>query len=279
MSRARTTSTGHEASDASWLDLHYRSSRAEYEHALSSVGIKTGWSVLDAGCGGGDFLPLLAEFVGTEGAITALDLAPENIARVETLAREGRLPSGIVTKVGSLLDLPFPDAAFDCVWIANVAQYLTPAEFETAVAEARRVLKPGGLLAIKEFDSHILQVQPMDSGAFSRFMNIRLATFATKGVLGTGSGTGIASRLRATGLTDITARGFLVERWADCGADTKAYVRNLLSYFATVAPQYPLPSEDLATWQGVAANPERLLDDPGFCYREFFVLTLATMPG
>jgi arsenite methyltransferase len=46
---------------------------------IRSVGIKPGWRVLDAGCGGGSFLPLLAELVGKDGNVSALDPAPENI--------------------------------------------------------------------------------------------------------------------------------------------------------------------------------------------------------
>ncbi|WP_292214234.1 class I SAM-dependent methyltransferase, partial [Mesorhizobium sp.] len=79
-------------------------------------------------------------------------------------------PPEITTEVGSILSLPFADASFDCVWSGNVMQYLTPAEFELAVGEARRVLKPGGILAVKDFDSTILQILPMDRTLLARFM-------------------------------------------------------------------------------------------------------------
>jgi 2-polyprenyl-3-methyl-5-hydroxy-6-metoxy-1,4-benzoquinol methylase len=65
---ATTTSTGHAQSSADWLDLHFEDCRPEYEAMLRSVGIAPGWRVLDAGCGGGAFLPLLAELVGPGGA-------------------------------------------------------------------------------------------------------------------------------------------------------------------------------------------------------------------
>ena len=79
------TSTGHELSESGYLDSHFEAMKPEYEAMIRSVGIKSGWSVLDAGCGGGSFLPILAELVGSGGHISAYDLAPEHIGRIKTL--------------------------------------------------------------------------------------------------------------------------------------------------------------------------------------------------
>src|SRR5829696_4201531 len=115
MSGAWMTSTGHAVSDAPWLDMHFESARAEYEEALRFVGIAPGWTVLDAGCGSGGYIPLIGELAGATGRVAALDLAPENIAHVECLIQEGRCAAPVDLRVGSLLDLPFADATFDCV--------------------------------------------------------------------------------------------------------------------------------------------------------------------
>ena len=90
---AKATSTGHAQSGTDWLDVHFQAARAEYEDALRYVGVQPGWRVLDAGCGGGGFLPLMCQLVGSQGAIVALDLAPENVAHVEALVRGGSLPT------------------------------------------------------------------------------------------------------------------------------------------------------------------------------------------
>ena len=100
------TSTGHELSEGSYLDGHFEAMKPEYETMICSVGIKSGWRVLDAGCGSGSFLPLLAELVGSSGHISAYDLAPENVGMVDSLVENGQFPCSIETRVGNLTSLP-----------------------------------------------------------------------------------------------------------------------------------------------------------------------------
>ena len=87
---------------------------------IRSVGIKSGWGVLDAGCGGGSFLPLLAELVGSSGHISAYDLAPENIEMVDSLVENRQFPCAIETRIGNLTSLPYEDNRFDAIWCANI---------------------------------------------------------------------------------------------------------------------------------------------------------------
>jgi SAM-dependent methyltransferase len=273
-----TTSTGHEASNAGWLDLHFESSRPEYESALREVGIGPGWAVLDTGCGSGGFLPYIAELVGEAGSLSAVDLAPENVDMARALLAStapGRIAD---VRVADVLSLPFADAAFDCVWSANVMQYLTPAAFRQAADEAGRVLKPGGLFAVKDFDSTSLQIRPIDYGIFTRFMAARMETFRRKGVLGTDCGSRLPALLAQAGWQVLRRRGWMVERWPPVDVSTRNYLRDLLAYFASVAPDYELPADDRRYWRDLADAPDRLLDRSDFCYREFFVVTVCKRP-
>jgi malonyl-CoA O-methyltransferase len=56
------------------------------------------------------------------------------------------VPSPIKTKQGSLLNLPFADGAFDCVFCVEALEHTVNPEI--AVAEICRVLKPGGKVVI-----------------------------------------------------------------------------------------------------------------------------------
>lgn len=60
------------------------------------------------------------------------------------------LPCAVETQVGDVTALPYPDAHFDAVWFANTAQYLGDDQLLATLAEFRRVVRPGGLVAVKE---------------------------------------------------------------------------------------------------------------------------------
>jgi arsenite methyltransferase len=187
---------------------------AQYEEALRFVGIEPGWSALDAGYGAGGYIPLLCELVGATGRVAALDLAPENIAYDESPVREGRRAAPVDLRVVSVLDLPFPDATFDCVWCVNVAQYLTEPEFARIISEFRRVTKPGGFIAVKELDVTLFQFLPLDLATLARLATARRAKAADTGVLGAKCGPLLAPFFRQIGLTDLVRKSWLVERWA-----------------------------------------------------------------
>ncbi|WP_162815705.1 class I SAM-dependent methyltransferase [Microvirga aerophila] len=279
MSDARMTSTGHAVSDAPWLDLHFQIARAEYEEALRFVGIEPGWNVLDAGCGSGGYIPLLCELVGPAGQVAALDLAPENVTQVERIIQDGHCAAPVNLRVGSVLDLPFADATFDCVWCANVAQYLTDVEFTRVMGEFRRVTKPGGIVAVKDSDGTLLQLLPLDPAIWARHVAVRRAKAAETGVLGAWCGSSLARFFRQAGLIDIVRKGWLVERWAPVPAYARQFHTMGLRYHAKLAAENGLSRSDCEALAAAAEDPDHLFDDPDFCFREYFVVTLGRVPA
>jgi arsenite methyltransferase len=272
------TTNGHYLSEASWLDTHYEVARIEYEDALRSVGIKPGWNVLDAGCGAGGFLPLMCELVGADGVVTALDLAPENVKRVDALVSEGRIPRNVQTCVGSMLSLPFENATFDCVWSGNVMQYMSDAEVAIALAEFKRVLKPAGTLAAKEFDLTMAQLLPVDPGLIARFLSMRRAQAVEAGIRGPLLAAYLPADFRRAGFADVWRRSYLVERWAPLEARTRTFVGTMLDFWLPHATSSAALPADRQAWQDISANRDELFGGPDFCYREGFVLAVGRAP-
>jgi arsenite methyltransferase len=278
MAEPAVTSTGHAQSGTGWLDAHFTACQPEYEAMLRSVGLQSGWQVLDAGCGSGSFLPLMSELVGATGRVTALDLAPENIAAVDHRLVGWRLVCPVETWVGSLAALPFPDDAFDALWCAAVSQYLTDDELMAALAEFRRVVRPGGLVAIKEFNGAVLHFGPTDPHRWWHFAEAAEPVSAqAHGVM---RATSLRRWLERAGLVDVSQRTTLAERHAPLRPVERAYIGDFLRYFASVAPQLPLSEDDQAFWRD-QLQPDAaasLISQHNFCWCEGHIVALGRVP-
>ena len=121
--------------------------RRDPERVFAPLDLRPGLRVLDVGCGTGDYLRLLAPLVAP-GPAVGVDLSATLIT--EALQRDARGQDNLSFQVGSAYELPFPDASFDRVLANQVLLHLD--DPWSAVAEMRRVLAPGGLLSIGEWD-------------------------------------------------------------------------------------------------------------------------------
>jgi arsenite methyltransferase len=114
---------------------------------LSTLGLRRGESVLDAGCGTGLLLEQEALAVGSEGRAEGVDSSSDMLALAE--ARCAGLAQ-VNLHSGSADSLTFDDACFDALSCTQVLLYVE--QMELALKEYHRVLKPRGRLAIVETD-------------------------------------------------------------------------------------------------------------------------------
>jgi len=141
-----------------WAAVHEHNLTPVYGAVLDLVHAGPDVAILEVGCGGGTALELAAERGAPVAAIAA---AP---AFVEIVRR--RVPTGDV-RVGDLQFLPWEDEAFDVVMGFNAFQYA--ADVRAALAEAQRVLRPGGAIAMLvwgpleecEIASHLIALRPL----------------------------------------------------------------------------------------------------------------------
>ena len=218
---------------------------ARFHEALALLlGACPGNHVLDLGCGRGASLGSLLRAVGDEGKVVGLDrmglaLADSALRHASAIQR-----SRLTLVRGDLVALPFSNDAFDAVICQNVAECVH--DRETLVAEAWRVLKPGGtlLLGHHDFDGILLASDERDltrrlvHGFADHKQNWQEASEGQMGRMlpGLAANAGFAS-------VEIEARLFV-----DLDLGEGSYARDYLGWLVELAPTLGVSPDDAARW-------------------------------
>lgn len=118
--------------------------------------LRAGAVVLDMGSGPGTITAGLAR---RAGRVIGLDASEEMVEAGRSLMKDRGIDNATF-RLGSAYDLPWGNGYFDVVYSHQLLQHL--ADPVRALREARRVLKPGGLLAVREADYGTMVHAPTD---------------------------------------------------------------------------------------------------------------------
>jgi len=210
-------------------------------HLGQALALTEGDTVGDVACGTGAAARLLHRTFGCR--VLGVDLGAAQVRRARDLAAEAGLGESVAFAEADAESLPWPDGSLDAV-ICECALCTFPAP-ERAVAEWRRVLRPGGRLGITDVTRR---------GALPEGLGDLAAWVAC--LAGARSLEGYASLL--------AGGGFLVERQEDRSADLQALVdrigRAVLAWLDFRGP-------DDGGEEGTAARARRLLAEIGGAVR------------
>ena len=160
-------------------------------HVLNALQLKPSEQVLDIGVGPGLLAHEMALAVGREGRVSGIDLSEDMLA----LARK-RCDALSWTELqkADALSLPFADDSFDAVVSTQVYEYV--ADVPAALRELRRVMRPGGRVAILDTDYASFVLHTRDEARLKKILSAWDEHFVHAGLPRV-----LTGRLRAAGLS------------------------------------------------------------------------------
>ncbi len=162
------------ALEAAYLTTDVVEQRCEVLRLLSLL---PGQAVLDIGSGPGLLALAMADAVGPGGKVVGLDLSEPMLE----MGRQRCVDRPQVSfELGDAAKLPFEADTFDAVVTTQVYEYV--ADISGALAEVRRVLRPGGLLAVLDTDYDSLVVHTEDPERHARIFDAWDEHFVHRGL-------------------------------------------------------------------------------------------------
>ena len=247
------------------LASYHRAFATELRAMVETLPILEGSLVLDIACGDGAYLPWISGRVGSSGTVVGLDLSTSYLALARDQLLEERPGARSRFVAGSIEGLPFADATFDVAWCAQ-SLFSLP-EPLAAVRAMRRVVKPGGLVAILEDDKlhQVLLPWPVEVE-----LAIRLAEWeAHRDESSHPRKFYVARRLvgifREAGLVDLSVRAFASSRLAPLADAERTFLAEYLDGLRErVASRLDPENLDKFLKLVDAGSPSYLPDQPDF---------------
>jgi SAM-dependent methyltransferase len=192
----------------------------EIQAAMGSLALKPGARILDAGCGTGEALPWLARAAGNGGRVLGVDLSSAHIAAAK--AFESQV---IEAREADLAHLELPPASFDLIWCVNTLNHFREPlqilqrligllERQGRIAIGQSSLLPEMFFA---WDSRLERV--VDAAVRRYYLErygLREQDLA--------SVRSIAGLLRTAGLSQVSAKTFVIERLWPLDRATREYL-------------------------------------------------------
>jgi SAM-dependent methyltransferase len=125
--------------------------QAMFRNLIDAIAPQPGETILEIGCGAGSLVRQLATRLGDANPITAVDVNPFLLREAALLAEAEGLGGAIDFTEGNAEALPFEAESFDCAYSVTVFE---ECDADRAIAEAMRILRPGGRvgLAVRALD-------------------------------------------------------------------------------------------------------------------------------
>jgi SAM-dependent methyltransferase len=202
--------------------LHQFNAFAEPElrRLISTVGLRPGMRILDAGCGTGEALAWLLEAVNPSGQVVGIDLASAHVD-----AARLRASADIEVLQGDLLSAPVAPASFDFIWCVNTLNHLR--DPVRAMTTLMALLRPHGRVALGQ-SSLLPDMYFAWNSKLERVVNEAVREYYrarySLDERDLASVRALVGVLRSANLQQVTARTVLIERVSPVDVATERYL-------------------------------------------------------
>lgn len=237
--------------------------RRELRRAVRAVPLTPGAAVLDAPCGDGFYTALFARRLHPFGKVTAADKSANYLSAARRVVAGASPASAVEFVRADAYALPFPDGSFDVAWCAQ--SFISLGDPVRALTELRRVVRPGGRVAVLEDDALYRLQLNWPTGLE---VDIQRATAdASRVRYGSQSALSPGRQMRRwlldTGLTPTGKKTITADRQAPFGPAVRRFLRLHLRDARTLLAGHLAPDR-LAAFDRAAdpARPDSLFNRP-----------------
>lgn len=128
--------------------LAERSEQPMREKGLRKLDARPGERILEIGFGTGHCLVELARAVGPDGKVFGVDISDEMVRLTSERLRDEGLADRVELVCGDAGELPYEESSLDGIFTSFTLELFDTPEIPTVLSECRRVLRPGGRLAV-----------------------------------------------------------------------------------------------------------------------------------
>jgi ubiquinone/menaquinone biosynthesis C-methylase UbiE len=224
----------------------------------AALAAEKGERVLDIGCGPGFYVAEILDVVGPAGFVAGVDPSADMLA---VAARRVQDHPNVAFHQGDAVALPVPDTSFDRALSVQVLEYVE--DVPAALAEMRRVLRPGGRLVLWDVDWTTVSWHALDRQLMQRALDAFDKHLVHPSLPRT-----LTAQLRDAGFDRVSMEG---HTFATNELDADAYGGALVSMLKSYVVEHGLLSrEDADSWRDeqreLAAQGRFFFSVTQFCF-------------
>ncbi len=208
---------------AGMMAAYHQAFAPELKAIIDELPLDRARRVLDFACGDGSYSGWLADRVGAEGEVVALDISPAFLAHARQGLRRARSAAAVRFVQADIRNLPLADGGVDLAWCAQ-SLYSLPDPVQ-ALRQMARTVRPGGHVAVLENDElhHVVFPWPVEIELALRQAELASFVESSERPRKYYVGRDLCRLFRAAGLRRCQARGVVFTRQAPLDRPARAF--------------------------------------------------------